>query len=132
MPSCNEQKLESAKEHARDLGETVNDKPRTLTRSDIATAIRRRTPSLSQREAARILGSVLQEIADALMHGEECVKLHEFGTFYVCEKAMRKGRNPLTGKNARTSRRKSLKFRPSLRLKEKVEKEGARGHRPRL
>ena len=105
-------------------------KPRTVTRSDIAAAIIRRKPSLSQREANKILSSVLQEIADALMFRAECVKLHEFGTFYVCEKKARKRRNPLTGKNPRDTR-KSLKFRPSLRLKQKVEKNEAWRRCPR-
>jgi nucleoid DNA-binding protein len=98
--------------------EPVRHKPKTVTRSDIAAAIVRRTPSLSPREANRILSCVLQEIADALMRGEESVKLHEFGTFYVCEK---KARN----------RRKSLRFRASVRLKEKVEKNAAWRRCPR-
>ena len=108
----------------------VCSKPRTVTRSDIAAAIMRRKPGLTQREANKILASVLQEIADALIHGEESVKLHEFGTFYVCEKKARKRRNPLTGKNPRDTR-KSLKFRPSLRLKQKVEKNEAWRRCPR-
>ncbi|MFY9658755.1 MAG: HU family DNA-binding protein [Methylocystis sp.] len=105
-------------------------KPKTLTPSDIAAAIMRRTPSLSQREAINILASVLQEIANALMYKEKIVKLHEFGTFYVCEKKARKRRNPLTGKNSMDPR-KSLKFRPSLRLKQKVEKTDAWRRCPR-
>jgi nucleoid DNA-binding protein len=90
----------------------------------------RRVPKLSRPEAARILDSVLQEIVDVLMQGEERVKLHEFGTFYVFEKMTRKGRNPLTGRKASLPRRKSLKFRPSLGLKEKVKKNAARGRAP--
>jgi nucleoid DNA-binding protein len=90
----------------------------------------RRVPKLSRPEAARILDSVLQEIVDVLRQGEERVKLHEFGTFYVFEKMTRKGRNPLTGRKASLPRRKSLKFRPSLGLKEKVKKNAARGRAP--
>jgi integration host factor subunit alpha len=132
MPSNDQQELALANEQTRDANGFAENKPRTLTRSDIAAAISRRMPSLSPKEATQILRSVLQEIVDALMQGEQCVKLHEFGAFYVCEKMTRKGRNPLTGKNAPRQRRRSLKFRPSLRLKEKVEKNGARGLRPRL
>jgi len=131
MPSPDEQKVEFVKKRVPDTGEIVNNKPRTLTRSDIAAAIIRRTPGLSQREAGRILGCVLEEIVSALSQGEECVKLHDFGAFYVCEKTPRKGRNPLAGQTAPTSRRKSLKFRPSLRLKQKVESNAARGRGPR-
>jgi len=79
-----------------------------------------------------MLDFVLQEIANALSQGEECVKLHEFGTFFVRERAARRGRNPLTGENAEVWRRKTLNFRPSVGLKEKVENSPARGRRPRL
>jgi nucleoid DNA-binding protein len=103
------------------LPKSVRHKPKTLTRGDIAAAIIRRKPGLSQREANKILSSVLQEIANALTFRAESVKLHEFGTFYVCEKKARKRRNPLTGQHPKDTR-KSLKFRPSLRLREKVEK----------
>jgi len=78
-----------------------------------------------------MLDSVLKEIVDVLMQGEGSVKLHAFGTFYVCEKTTRKGRNPLSGRNASLPRRKSLKFRPSRALKEKVERNGRRERPPR-
>ena len=103
---------------------------RTLTRKDIVAAITLRVPQISRREGARILDSILQEIVDVLMQGEECVKLHEFGTFYVSEKMTRRGRNSLTGRKASLPRRKSLKFRPSLGLKKKVERYAARGPDP--
>lgn len=105
---------------------------RTLTRGDIAAAINRRLPKISRREAGRILDCALQEIMTALAQGEEYVKLHEFGAFYVRERAPRRGRNPLTGEIAAIRERKTLNFRPSVGLKEKVEKSPARARRPRL
>ncbi|CAN3990994.1 HU family DNA-binding protein [Methylocystis bryophila] len=92
----------------------------TLTRSDIAAAIKKRVPKLSRREATRLLDCVLQEIAEALLQGEECVKLHEFGTFFARERAARRGRNPRTGETAVLPRRKALNFRPSTALKERI------------
>jgi nucleoid DNA-binding protein len=108
------------------------ERARTVTRSDIAAAINRRLPKLSQREAGRMLDFVLQEIASALSQGEEYVKLHEFGTFFVRERAAPRGRMPLADESAAIWRRKTLNFRPSVGLKEKVEKSPARGRRPRL
>ena len=131
MPYPHEDKSASASKEAQNLRKCTENSPRTLTRKDIVAAITLRLPQIQRREAARILYSVLQEIVDALTQGEECVKLHEFGTFYVREKTTRKGRNPLTGPNASLLRRKSLKFRPSLGLKKKVEKHAARGRIPR-
>ena len=115
-----------------DIAELTTEKPsRTLTRSDIAAAIKR-VPKLSQREAGRMLDLVLQEIASALSQGEPCVKLHEFGTFFVRERAARRGRNPCDGESAAIWSRKTLSFRPSVNLKELVETSPTRGRRPRL
>lgn len=94
----------------------------TLTRRDIVAAIKKRVPKMSRRKATKILDCVLQEIAEALLEGEECVKLHEFGTFFVRERAARRGRNPLTGETAAVPPRKTLNFRPSTALKESLVK----------
>jgi len=115
-----------------EIADLASDNPsRTLTRSDIADAIIKRTPKMSRREAGRLLDCVLQEIANALSRGDECVKLHEFGTFFVREKAARRGRNPVAGEGAAIRGRKTLNFRPSNGLREKVEKSAGRGGAPR-
>jgi len=132
MPYPQEDKSVEPSEEARQLRKARDKISRTLTRKDIAAAITLRIPQIPRPEAARILDSVLREIVDVLMEGEECVKLHEFGTFYVCEKIARKGRNPRTGRDVSLPRRKSLKFRPSIGLKEKVERNAARARNPRL
>ena len=111
---------------------TSKQSPRTLTRNDIAAAINKRVPKMSRREATKMLDCVLQEIAEALLQGEECVKLHEFGTFFVRERSGRRGRNPHTGETAPIRPRKTLNFRPSIGLKEKIEKSpGGRRRAPR-
>ena len=95
---------------------------RTVTRYDIATAIMKRVPALSRREAQKIVECALQEITEALSKRKECVKLHEFGTFSVRKRANRQGRDPLAAEGAPLPSRKILNFRPSIGLKEKVEK----------
>ena len=101
---------------------TTEKTSRTVTRYDIATAIMKRVPALSRREAQRIFECALQEIADALSKREECVKLHEFGTFSVRRRAKRQDPDPLATEGAPLRSRKILNFRPSIGLKEKVEK----------
>ena len=91
-----------------------------MTRYDIATAIMKRVPALSRREAQQIFECALQEIAAALSERGESVKLHEFGTFFVREGARRIG--SLEGEGAGFRRRKTVNFRPSLALRQKVEK----------
>jgi nucleoid DNA-binding protein len=102
--------------------ERAGENSRTLTRHDIATAITKRVPALSRREAQQIFECALQEIAAALSERGECVKLHEFGTFFVRESARRIGQDPLEAEGAGVRRRKTVNFRPSLALKQKVEK----------
>ncbi len=99
-----------------------DDTPRTVTRYDIATAIMKRVPALSRREAQLIFECALQEIAIALSERGEIVKLHEFGTFFVRESARRIGQFPSEGEEAGVRRRKTINFRPSLALRQKVEK----------
>lgn len=95
---------------------------RTVTRYDIATAIMKRVPTLTRREATEIFECALQEIVEALSKREESVKLHEFGTFIVRERASPPNSDSLPSEAAPKRRRKFLNFRPSLGLKEKVEK----------
>lgn len=104
---------------------------KTVTRYDIATAIMKRFPTLSRREATHLFECALQEIAEALSKREESVKLHEFGTFMVRERLARPGRDSSCSEPEPDRRRKFLSFRPSVGLKEKVEKAQARASRRR-
>jgi integration host factor subunit alpha len=106
--------------------ETSEKTSRTVTRYDIATAIMKRVPALSRREAQRIFECALEEISDALSKREECVKLHEFGTFSIRRRAKRQDHDLLEAEGEPLRSRKILNFRPSVGLKEKVEK----GHAP--
>jgi len=96
--------------------------PRTLTRYDIATAIMKRVPALSRREAQEIFECALQEISDALSKREEMVKLHEFGTFLIRRRTKRQEREALAAGSVVPPTRRSVNFRPSGTLKEKVER----------
>ena len=48
------------------------------------------------------------------------VKISSFGTFEVIDKKERIGRNPKTKVAAKISARKIVKFKPSLKTKEKI------------
>ena len=58
-------------------------------------------------------------MADALVRGE-VVKLSSFGSFSVCGKGQRMGRNPKTGEEVPILPRRVLVFRPSHVLKRKI------------
>lgn len=67
---------------------------------------------------------ILEEIYKALCE-EKVLKISSFGTFLVHDKAPRMGRNPKTGKEAVITARKSLSFRPSHLLRDRVNRKPA-------
>ena len=79
------------------------------------------TVGLSRSESAQIVETVLDEISDALIRGED-VKLSSFGSFLVRHKNGRMGRNPKTGEEVPIEPRRVLSFRASHVLKEKINK----------
>lgn len=93
---------------------------RTITRADLAEAVYEEV-GLSRNESAELVESVLDEVANALIDGEN-VKVSSFGSFSIREKGERIGRNPKTGVEVPISPRKVLVFRASHVLKERVNK----------
>jgi integration host factor subunit alpha len=85
--------------------------PRTVTRADLAEAVRVAV-GLSFSESAELVETVLQEVLDTLANGED-VKLSSFGSFVVRSKRERVGRNPRTGEEAKIVARKVVIFRAS-------------------
>ena len=91
---------------------------RALTRADLAGSLYREI-GLSHKEAVALVESVLEEIANALSHGE-AVKLSSFGTFTARKKKQRMGRNPKTGEEVQILPRKVLVFRGSRIMKDRI------------
>ncbi len=91
---------------------------RTITRADLAEAVYEEV-GLSRNESADLVESVLDEVSNALIDGEN-VKISSFGSFAIREKGERIGRNPKTGVEVPISPRKVLVFRASHVLKDRV------------
>ena len=90
----------------------------TLTRMDLSEAVFREV-GLSRNESAQLGETVLEEMSDALVRGEQ-VKISSFGTFSVRSKSARIGRNPKTGEEVPINPRRVLTFRPSHLMKDRV------------
>jgi integration host factor subunit alpha len=99
---------------------------KTLTRMDLSEAIFREV-GLSRNESADLVESVLDNISNALVKGEN-VKISSFGTFNIRDKTERIGRNPKTGEEVPIRPRRVLTFRPSHLMKDRV----ANGNRPKV
>lgn len=93
---------------------------RTITRADLAEAVYEEV-GLSRNESSDLVETVLDEVADALIEGDN-VKISSFGSFTIREKGERIGRNPKTGIEVPILPRKVLVFRASHILKDRVNK----------
>lgn len=93
---------------------------RTVTRADLAEAVYEEV-GLSRNESSELVESVLNEVSNALIEGEN-VKISSFGSFTIREKGERIGRNPKTGVEVPILPRKVLVFRASHVLKDRVNK----------
>jgi len=85
---------------------------------DLSEAVFREV-GLSRNESAQLVETVLEEMSDALVRGEQ-VKISSFGTFSIRDKTARIGRNPKTGEEVPINPRRVLTFRPSHLMKDRV------------
>ena len=91
---------------------------KTLTRADLTESLYEEI-GLSRNESADLVESVLGEISDSLIKGDN-VKISSFGSFLVREKNGRMGRNPKTGEEVPIDPRRVLVFRPSQVMKDRI------------
>ncbi len=93
-------------------------KKRNVTRKELAAAINDKL-GVSQRNGAELVDKIFAVMKDTLISGES-IKLVQFGTLTVRDKAPRRGRNPRTGESMTITKRKMVSFRPSKRLREQL------------
>ena len=90
----------------------------TLTRADLTEAVYEEV-GLSRNESSALVESVLDEISDCLVKGDN-VKISSFGSFQVRHKNGRIGRNPKTGEEVPIEPRRVLVCRPSQVMKDRI------------
>lgn len=91
-----------------------------MNKSDLVNLIAEKF-GLSKRASEEIIDAIFSEIIETLTEGKE-VKLTGFGTFSVRSRAERKGINPQDGKPIVIPSGKTLLFKPSKILKDKINK----------
>lgn len=97
------------------------DHQQTLTRACLRDALQNQL-GMSMDKASVILESILTELSH-LITKSDYVKIIGFGTFLIHTKKERIGRNPKTKVEAVIAARKSVSFRPSLNLRQIVNKQ---------
>ena len=93
-------------------------KPGTLTKALIVEAVKE-TNGYTQQKAFEAVEIMLELIMRSLENGED-VLISNFGKFCVKEKAERRGRNPSTGEDMMMRPRKVVTFRPSGKLRDRI------------
>jgi integration host factor subunit alpha len=93
----------------------------TLTKVYIINAIADQI-GFPKNHSSEIVETLLENIKRTLESGED-VLISGFGKFRVKEKRERKGRNPATGEDMMLKPRKTVTFRCSGKLRDKINKE---------
>ncbi len=87
-----------------------------MSKKDLVDAIAKEC-DMTKEKANNAVDAVLAHIKATLKNGDE-VRLPDFGTFKVSDRAARDGRNPLTGATIKIKASKVAKFTPAKGLKE--------------
>lgn len=90
-----------------------------MTKSDLILHLVERHPHLLQRDIERIVGTVFNEITNALARGDR-VELRGFGAFSVKKREARQGRNPRTGTTVSVSEKYVPFFKTGKQLRDRL------------
>lgn len=89
-----------------------------MNKVELVAAVAAKT-DLSQKDVAKTLAAILDEIKDALKKGDK-VQLVGFGSFEVRDRNARKGRNPRTGEEITIEASKSPAFKAGADFKKYI------------
>lgn len=90
-----------------------------MTKSDLILRLAELYPHLLQRDIERIVGTVFDEITNALARGNR-VELRGFGAFSVKQRDARQGRNPRTGEAVSVSEKCVPFFKTGKQLRDRL------------
>jgi len=91
---------------------------KNFTRKDLSNKIYQNL-GFSKNLSSKIVDNFFETLISGIIKSNK-IKISSFGTFSVLNKKERMGRNPKTKVEAKIFSRKVVKFKPSLLLKEKL------------
>ena len=91
---------------------------KNFTRKDLSNKIYQHL-GFSKNLSSKIVDNFFETLISEIIKSNK-IKISSFGTFSVLNKKERMGRNPKTKMEAKIFSRKVVKFKPSLLLKEKL------------
>lgn len=92
-----------------------------MIRSELVDKIAEENPHLYQRDVERIVGTIFDEIIDAMANGDR-VELRGFGAFSVKKRDARRGRNPRTGEAVLVEEKHVPFFKTGKLLRDRLNK----------
>lgn len=90
-----------------------------MIRSELIHIVTLRNPHLYQQDVEKIVGTILDDIANALAEGGR-VELRGFGVFSVRHRPSRSGRNPSNGTAVFVEEKCTPFFRASKEMQERL------------
>lgn len=90
-----------------------------MTKSELIARLSELNPHLYQRDIERIVGTIFDEITEALARGDR-VELRGFGAFSVKRRDARTGRNPRTGEAVDVTEKFIPFFKTGKQLRERL------------
>ncbi len=97
----------------------MNSQKNILTRVQIRRSIQK-TLDLPIKDSNAILEGILSSCVSLLKDADESIKIFSFGTFLIHHKKKRMGRNPQTKEDKVILPRRSISFRASATLKDRI------------
>ena len=89
-----------------------------MNKRDLINEVANKT-NLSSKQVGEIVDTLFQTVTEGLSRGDS-VKISDFGTFVVKQRAAREGRNPATGAKITIPARKAPAFKPAKGLKDRL------------
>lgn len=90
-----------------------------MTKSELIQRLAERNPHLYQRDIEKIVGTIFDEVTEALARGDR-VELRGFGAFSVKRRDARTGRNPRTGEAVDVGEKAIPFFKTGKQLRERL------------
>src|ERR1700757_4773426 len=90
-----------------------------MIKSELVQRIAEQNPHLYLRDVENILNAILDEITEALAHGNR-VELRGFGAFSVKRRDARLGRNPRTGASVSVDKKAVPFFKTGKEMRERL------------
>ena len=95
-----------------------------MTRSDLVAQLAERFGQLTHRDVEFAVKTILDAMSDALAKGHR-IEIRGFGSFSICRRPPRVGRNPRSGDQVQIPEKLVPHFKPGKSLREGVESSGS-------